>query len=106
LKALFKAPPGYYRILVFLVTPVSFSENRAVVTEEEAQKWLEAGFNTLPDSIGSRPFADSAQVPALIYQFQSAGTEALADTKVLHPSPLDARTHLVNSGVWPVLEGK
>ena len=52
LKALAKAPPGYYRVIVFIVTDTPFARTDKRPTEAEAQLWLDAGLNQLPKSIG------------------------------------------------------
>jgi hypothetical protein len=102
LRALFTADPGYYRIVVFIVTDTLFSESDRSVTSEEARSWLTQGLNALPETIASQPYAPSVVCTAMIYEFErKAGSEA----EPLLPSPVDAHAHLVESGLWSALGG-
>ena len=103
LRALLTANPGYYRVVVFVVTDVPFTESGPPANMGDAQKWLTGGANVLPVSIASTPFGPNTVCTALIYEFtRSAGK----DPALLLPSPLDAHTHLVKSGLWNALGGQ
>lgn len=102
LRALFTADPGYYRIVVFIVTDALFSESDRSVSSEEARSWVAKGLNALPESIASQPYGPSVVCTAMIYEFERrAGSEA----QPLVPSPVDAHAHLVESGLWGALGG-
>ena len=102
LRALFTADPGYYRIVVFIVTDTLFSESDRSVSSEEARSWVAQGLNALPESIAGQPYDSSVVSTALIYEFErKAGSEA----QPLVPSPVDAHAHLVGSGLWSALGG-
>ncbi len=101
-RALLTANPGYYRVVVFVVTDAPFAETGAPVSESEAEKWLTSGANRLPASIASSAFGQDTVCTALIYEFErSAGSAPV----LLEPSRLDAHTHLVKSGLWGALGG-
>lgn len=103
LRALFTADPGYYRIVVFLVTDTLFSQSDRTVTSEEARSWVAKGLNALPESIASQPYVPAVVCTALIYEFErKAGSEA----QPLIPSSIDAHAHLVGSGLWSALGGR
>lgn len=103
LRALFTAEPGYYRIVVFIVTEASFSEAEESISAEEARSWGAHGLKALPDSIAARAYHAGVVCTAMIYQFERRpGRQA----EPLVPSPLDARAHLVQSGLWRALEGR
>ena len=53
IRALFQANPGYYRIIIFVVTPVPFVESSATVSRDEAMEWLRTGLNKLPASLNT-----------------------------------------------------
>ncbi len=70
LRALFRANPGYFRILVFIVTPHLFPESTARVTRPEAMDWFRQGVETLPPAVGQREFSDQGTCTALVYEFE------------------------------------
>lgn len=99
LSALFTAIPGYYRVIVFVVSNEPFIQTERRAGPEEALRWLRAGLNVLPESIGSQSYAN-AVCTALIYEFERPpGGEP-----TLHlPGKLGAQTHLKKSGLWSSL---
>jgi hypothetical protein len=101
-RALLTADPGYYRVVVFVVTDVPFAQSGAEPTMDQAQKWLGGGLNVLPASIASTPFSPNTVCTALIYEFTQSESRHPA---LLLPSPLDAHTHLVKSGLWNAFGG-
>jgi hypothetical protein len=103
LRALFTADPGYYRIVVFIVTDTLFSESDRSVSPEEARSWVAKGLNALPESIASQPYGPAVISTALIYEFER---EAGSEPQALVPSPVDAHAHLVGSGLWSALGGR
>jgi hypothetical protein len=102
LRALLTDNPGYYRVVVFVVTDVPFAESGAEVGMSEAQKWLTKGANALPPSIASAAFGQNTECTALIYEFSRSEGK---DPVLLQPGHLDAHTHLVKSGLWNAFGG-
>jgi hypothetical protein len=45
LRALLKAPPGYYRVIAFVVTPTPFAERSKSVSESEVSAWQQKDEN-------------------------------------------------------------
>jgi hypothetical protein len=101
MRALLTGNPGYYRVLVFTVTPTPFTESDKKLTEEEARNWLVSGLNVLPNEIGSRAYTQNTACTVLIYEFERLENQT---PHLLDPSPLDARSHLMNSGIWQGLQ--
>jgi hypothetical protein len=99
LKAMAKAPPGRYRVIVFIVTDVPLSQAGEKPTEDEAQRWLNAGVLQLPESIGRMTYdAQHYNTTALIYEFEKPSTTA---PPVFVPnSRLLGDTHLERAGIW------
>jgi hypothetical protein len=95
LRELFFAPDGYYRLIVFIVTPHPFQASGNPLDEEAASDLLAEGANTLSSTLREQPFTADYSVDALIYEFQK---QADAVTEVV-PSLLGPRLHLVNSGL-------
>jgi hypothetical protein len=98
LKALFFATPGYYRVIVFVVSSQPFVGADVGVTRDEAVSWLSDGLNRLPKSIGVREFSGDHYCETLIYEFEQLdiGKEAV---KVI-PGYIDWYTHLEKAGLW------
>ena len=96
-KGLFYANPGHYRVIVFVLQDLPFSQSNQVITGETARQWLRTGANVLPADVAARPFGDG-QCTALIYEFASDGK-----TVRVVPSPLDGKQHLEKAGLLAAL---
>jgi hypothetical protein len=100
LKALLKGVPGYYRVIVFIVTDTPFQASGERPTEAQATEWVSSGVNVLPRAIGDLPFTRDVNCTALVYEFtRKPGADPDA-TQFDTPGRLDAMTHLVKSGIW------
>lgn len=97
LKALFLAPPGYFRLIVFIVSPVPFSATGKPVSADEANAWLQQGANMLPPAVGRLNYSKDYACTALIYEFEKRDTNAHPTER--QPGRLSAQTHLVMSGI-------
>jgi hypothetical protein len=96
LRALFTAPEGQYRVIVFVVTDVPFATAATAVTDAQAKLWVSSGANKLPDAIASIPFTSGARCVALIYQFRKNPNE---DEPIFNPSGTPAKKQLERSGI-------
>lgn len=106
LKALLKGVPGYYRVLVFVVTDASFSATGQRPTEGQAVAWVSAGNNVLPRPVAETPYTSDFHCTVLIYEFtRQPGADPDA-TQFAQPGRLDAMTHLRKSGIWSGLHGR
>ena len=101
LKSLSSARAGYFRLIVFVVTPYPVSYSKAKIIREEAQLWLQEGLNRLPPSIGAWRFTADHSCTALIYEFEKSEVERTPHTVI--PGRLTGRTHLEQSGLWASL---
>jgi hypothetical protein len=97
LFALGKAPPGYYRVFVFVATDVPFNQSEERVDEKEAQRWMRAGLTQLPPDIGSMPYGPRYRTTALIYEFSKAAKKPAA---LVAPSKASASAHLQKARIW------
>ena len=98
ITALFTAPTGFYRVIVFVVVPHPFTEVRVPIVRSQALKWLSQGSNELPNSIKEREYSEDYSCTALIYEFEKP--KFIKDANITMPSRLQAQIHLVKSGLW------
>jgi hypothetical protein len=98
---LFFAPEGYYRQIVFLVTPAVVRPSGPKPNAKDAEALLQGGADRLPAVYRSIPFSPDDQVTALIYEYHKGSENGQVTT--LTPGRLDARTNLVRSGLYAQL---
>lgn len=98
LQGLFFVDPGHYRVIVFVVQDLPFSQSSNVITAEQAHAWLTSGANVLPREVANLPFA-GAHVTVLIYEFASDGRKVQVVT-----SQLTGKQHLEKAGLLAVLD--
>ncbi|MDQ6765288.1 MAG: hypothetical protein M3Z22_04195 [Verrucomicrobiota bacterium] len=102
MSALFRARPGHYRVIVFMITDLSFGQS-ARPNSEDARHWVDTGGDSLPEEIGARAFTTEHKCTALIYEFRRV---ADAPPEFVDPSEITAGTHLKNTGFLAALEAK
>jgi hypothetical protein len=101
-RGMFRAPEGYFRIIVFIVTDARFARSENRISRDQALEWLNKGFNALPGRVATTPATDQTVTTALIYEFKAVGYDKNA--KLLLPSRLSAQAHLQSSGLWSALQ--
>jgi hypothetical protein len=96
LTALFRGRPGYYRVIVFVVTPQPFWQSSAKITSEDAGVWVSSGLNKLPEKMANQEYSPAHTCTALIYEFKrTEGRRA----EFVDPSEITGPTHLEKSGL-------
>ena len=95
LTALFTAQPGYYRVIVFVVTSQAFPQRDVKVTSEQSREWVSGGLNKLPEEIGNQEYSSAHSCTALIYEFKQTGKHA----QLMDPSQITGKTHLDKAGL-------
>jgi hypothetical protein len=101
LQVLFTADPGFFRVIVFVVTPHPFSQKNVKVPRDEAIKWLAEGLNQLPSDIGDLELSSQYSCTALIYEFEQPRSRKAAILK--RPSHLTGLIHLQKAKLWNLL---
>lgn len=97
IKALANAQPGYYRVIVFIVTDKPWSRTSGKPTAEEAEQWLAVGFTRLPEDIGGLSYGRAYRTTALVYEFKKVSKDASAT--LLENSRTRADRHLEKAGI-------
>lgn len=103
IKSLFSSNPGFYRVIVFMVTDIPFNTTKNVPSKEDATDWLYNGLNILPDEIGSTTLNQSYSCSVLIYEFKSP--ESGESAFLMSPSLHTGREHLIKANLWSYLIG-
>jgi hypothetical protein len=97
IRALASAPPGYYRVIVFIVTNQPWARTGEKPTGGEAERWLAEGFNSLPQSIGKLTYESDYRTRALVYEFKKVSKDTRAT--FLESSLISADDHLQKTGI-------
>ncbi len=92
--ALFNAPQGHYRTIVFAVTSDPGGHTTGAPSEAEVLDWARDGALSL-GPIGSQPLSDSEKVYAFIYQFEKSTAH---DEARLANTPVGGLRHLTAAG--------
>lgn len=100
IRALFTAPQGFYRVIVFLITPYTFTHTEEIVPLDEADDWLR-GADRLPQRVAEVEYSENFATTALIYVFEKPGREEKAVLK-LEGIPT-ARQQLERANLWTSL---
>jgi hypothetical protein len=103
LKALFTAPPGYFRVLVFITSTEPFAPSGARMTLETIERWSGGGLNVLPEKIRGQPLTKRHRITVLVYEFIKRKKSDHPTTSV--PGRVRARDHLIATGLTGLLRG-
>ncbi len=98
LQGLFFVDPGHYRVIVFVLQDLPFSQSAETITAQQAHTWLASGANILAPKIAALPFT-GGHVTVLIYEFASDGTKVQVIT-----SQLTGKQHLERAGLLAILD--
>lgn len=101
LRTLFTANKGFYRIVVFTVSPNILIEGKDKISEKEALDWLRTGGVSLPAELAKIPFSEKYNCAALIYEFEQIGPKT--EVKFLSPGRLPTHLHLEATGFYQAL---
>jgi len=101
IKALAKARPGYYRVIVFIVTDQPMSRTSSEPTGKDMEQWLAKGFNRLPEYIGWLTYGPEYTTTALVYEFKKISRKAAAT--FIKTSQTRAEDHLYKAGIYEAL---
>ena len=100
-RALFNAPPGFYRVIVFTITDQDFAAGAREPTSKEARNWIAFGSLRLSEDVGALAYSEKHYTTALIYEFERRADQQEARVKA--PSDSPGRVHLEKTGLWQAL---
>ena len=101
LRSLLFMQPGFFRILVFVVSAEPLNQRGRAAAREEAESWVRSGASALPSAVGEAEYTKRHATTALVYEFVQAEKDkpAVFDD----PGRLSALEHLQAAGVWKAL---
>lgn len=95
MSALFYPRLGHFRIVVFIITDVPFSQTAQTASKEEAKTWLREGQNIFPTTAAKLPINPNFYCAALIYEYQFSENQ-----KSKMVNRFSAKTHLEKAKLW------
>jgi hypothetical protein len=98
LQGLFYASDGHYRVIVFILRDLPFTQSSKTLSGEEARSLLKEGANALPREIAGLPFRKDSSCTAVIYEFLSSKEEVETVQ-----SRVSAKQHLEKAGILAAL---
>ena len=101
IRRLLFADPGYFRLIVFILTAEPFAATGTPLSPEQGHQLLDRGFDVVPEPTLRRTFSPEHHIVALVYEFSK---EKGRDPKLVAPGKLPARTHLEKALVWAGLQ--
>jgi hypothetical protein len=100
LSALAKATPGYYRVIVFIVSPEEIIPEQALRTSTGMEKPFEDGVKSLPTDLQNRLFTSADHCTALIYKFKKSNEKTVS---LISGAPENGKRQLQKAGIWRYL---
>jgi hypothetical protein len=101
IRALFNAPPGFYRVIVFAVTDQDFAADPRPPSSAEARGWASSGSLRLSAPLANLPYTQNHYTTALIYEFERRADRNEAEMRT--PSNTPGQVHLERTGLWQAL---
>lgn len=98
LTALFRADPGRYRVIAFVVTGLPVTAKAEAPSREAMERLLKSGAGDLSDDLRKTPLPPSGRAEALVYEFFRPSRDD--DPAQVTSSKLSVTNHLVGAGLW------
>jgi len=102
MASLFRAKPGYYRMIVFMLSPYPVVQSDQSMSRQGSDSLFARGADRPAPNMESFPFSDRYACTALIYEYKKPNQEDAP--KLVTPSPLTCEAHLKKAGIWQKLE--
>lgn len=101
LRALFTAPEGHYRVVVFVARPGGVRLSDEPVEQGGADEWALGGVDVLPAELAERSWTELHRVTVLVYQFRTRGFDGEPEANPDGAPPV--AVHLEKSGLLAAL---
>lgn len=104
LKDLLGTTPGYFRVVVFIITDQPFAEKGVLPNKpnkDDTVGWLHQGVNRLPTSTAKMHYTQQHDCTVLIYEFETSSHWASPVVQI--PGKLSPWIHLTNGRILPGL---
>jgi hypothetical protein len=100
LRSVFRAQPGFYRVVAFLITDKPIVASAPPITPERAEALLKGGTDRL--AVESDRTLRNAQATALIYEFERRNNvDSVSQRRLSLVPPVQ---HLSAAGFWPLAQ--
>jgi hypothetical protein len=98
LAALFRANPGRYRVIAFVVTGLPVTASADTPDREMMERLLRSGAGDLSDELRRAPLPASGRCEALVYEFFRPSQDD--QPAQVTSSQLSVMNHLAGAGLW------
>ena len=96
-RALFTADPGHYRAFAFYVTNRKSIFDGNPAHYDNVKDWTHTGGNSLLNEHSNVEYSEDYNCTVSVYSYERPKG---GDPILLDPSPIDARTHVINAGMY------
>lgn len=100
--SLFRAKPGFYRMIVFVLSPYPLLQSDRALSRQGSDSLFARGADRPAPNMETFPFSDRYACTALIYEYKKPNQEDAP--RLVAPSPLTCEAHLRKAGIWQKLE--
>jgi len=104
-SSLFKADKGYFRVMIFIVTSDNILIDGKRISRSEISTLCGSGSLRLSKETMKTDYTNSHYLSILIYEFVVSENDG-SDPTLSYPSLNDAKTHLIQSKIWQLLNQK
>lgn len=95
IRALMTAEPGFFRVVVLVVTDKPFDDNGARARLETLEIWSRKGVDALVPAVRDMPFGENHKISALVYEFEKDSENE--DPLVRIPGNNEVPSHLTHT---------
>lgn len=104
IKSLIKARPGFYRSIVFIISPYPVIQSREGLSRDGSDSLYKSGSDRPYFEILNYTFSKLFECTALIYQYKKPNE--VDGVFEINNSPMTVTDQLTKAGIWPGLTAK
>ena len=95
LRALLTSPPGYFRIIVLVISSKPFNFSGARARLDTIEQWSRSGLNTLPEEVRAQSYTSAHVLTAFVYEFKKLKDNE--SPSVFIPGRITVSQHLLHT---------